>query len=549
MKRLIYIFPLLLLFASCIEDKSQYEYRTTNKVTFQDMVSGYEWTAGEEVELVAPISFSIPFENEDDIDATFEITWFANGEPIASGYRTKYVVSQTGSFSIVLKVVHRETGETYISDVYRSTAKSSFGWGWIVLSEREEESSSLSFISPVALFAQHELEDMIDGGLGSGPKSLHRYYVLYSIPDVYISGLSKLIVNQKSGTVTLDGDNFMKDKWMRDEFASGTEPEEDFTMTGFAWKGKFYLIATEEGNVYLRCMSHENEGIPYYGTYSSTPYAFEGGARITCFNGFQNVTYNVPDDEIALMFDEQNSRFLAFISGGYGDTYDAYAPKVVYLDYYDQNGSFDAGVPPVNSLGNGTRCLAIGAYEHSGTTASGGFHIYPEYVSLLDLGGSGNVQLYRFTVDPISANNHVITENTMVPFSGASLLSPKSVIQMSTDFVKNPFFYFTDGDRKLYVYSMETGSHVLAYEASSRITGLCPSPLACPFSSYGANSTAPNFRLAVAQEGGTVSVLDVAESKMVRLFEGTAPDLELKTISGFGDIKDMIWATNYQGEF
>jgi hypothetical protein len=36
---------------------------------------------------------------------------------------------------------------------------------------------------------------------------------------------------------------------------------------------------------------------------------------------------------------------------------------------------------------------------------------------------------------------------------------------------------------------------------------------------------------------------------MVRLFEGQQPDLLLKSISGFGEIKDIEWVTNYEGEF
>lgn len=539
-----------LLAISCIEDKSQYEYKKTVTVTFDSYLDhDYNWTTGEEVTLVAPVTFSVPFENEEDIDKMFEITWYADGELIGTGYKIKYLVDKTGAFSMNIKVVNRETGETYVSDIYRSNAKSSFGWGWVVLSERENNASSVSFISPLALFATHRIENAIPDGLGTGPKNIYHYYVLGSIPDVYISGLSKVIVNQESGTVTLDGDSYLKDKWMRDEFASGSEPESDFTMSGFAWKEKFYLIFTPEGNVYMKCMSYEFSGIPYYGTYGSTPFTFEGGAHISCVNTFKNVTYNVPNEDIVMMYDDLNARFLAFNQGGYGDTYEEYSPKVIYLNFYDQEGEFQAGVPKVNNMGIGTRCLAIGAYEVSGVTAGGGYHIYPKYVTLIDLGGSKNYQLYQFTVDPISDKNHVITENTMIPFSGGSLLTDKSVIQMSTDFEKNPFFYFTDGDKKLYVYSMEAGTHALAYEASTRITGISPSSLACPFSAFGANNPAANFRLALTQEGGTVSILDVAKAKMVRLFEGQTTNLELASLSGFGEIKDIEWVTNYEGEF
>lgn len=550
MKNIFTVFCAVMALSSCIEDLSQYQYMKTNKVTFDSFLDhDYSWTSGEEVELVAPITFSQPYENEADIDKDFEINWYVNSELMSQGYRIKYVVDKVGAFSIALKVVNRTTGETYVSDIFRANAKSSFGWGWVVLSEREQEASSLSFISPLGLFATHRLENNIPDGLGTGPKNIYHYYVLGSIPDVYISGLSKVIVNQKSGTVTLDGDSYQKDKWMRDEFASGSEPVEDFTMAGFAWKESYYLIYTPEGDIYERCMPYDYAGVPYYSTYSSTPLAFEGGARIGCFNSFKNVSYLVPNESVTMLYDELNSRFIAMIRGGYGETYEEYRPKAIYLNFYDQEGVFDAGVPKVNNLGSGTKCLGIGAYEFTGVTESGGYNTFPKYVTLLDLGGSGNYQIYRFSVSPMNANNHVITENTMIPFTGASILTKDSKILMSTDFEKNPFFYFTDGGKKLYVYSMDAGTHSLAYEASSKITGLSSSSLACPFSDFGGNNTAANYRLALTQEGGTVSVLDVAEAKMVRLFEGQQPDLLLKSISGFGEIKDIEWVTNYEGEF
>ena len=166
-----------LLAISCIEDKSQYEYKKTVTVTFDSYLDhDYNWTTGEEVTLVAPVTFSVPFENEEDIDKMFEITWYADGELIGTGYKIKYLVDKTGAFSMNIKVVNRETGETYVSDIYRSNAKSSFGWGWVVLSERENNASSVSFISPLALFATHRIENAIPDGLGTGPKNIYHYY-------------------------------------------------------------------------------------------------------------------------------------------------------------------------------------------------------------------------------------------------------------------------------------------------------------------------------------------------------------------------------------
>ena len=131
-------------------------------------------------------------------------------------------------------------------------SKSSFGWGWIVLSEREQNASSLSVIQPLNMNATHRLENLVGEDIGTGPKSLYYYYVMGSIPGSYISGLPKVVVNQTSGTVTLDGTTLKKDMWMREEFETGTEPESDFSMNGFAWKKTYYLIHTAEGNVYMR---------------------------------------------------------------------------------------------------------------------------------------------------------------------------------------------------------------------------------------------------------------------------------------------------------
>lgn len=546
------ILPLLCLVmcVSCIEDKSRYDYRTANEITWLSVLEGFSFTSGEMAEIVAPLEFSEPFENEADIDEAFEIGWYLDGELFATGYRIKYSFEKIGGFSLVLKAVNKATGETYISDKYVLESKSSFGWGWLVLSEREEGASSLSVISPLNMNAAHRLEGLVDGELGKGPKSLWYYYVLGSIPGSYISGLPKIVVNQASGTVTLDGTTLQKDMWMRDEFEAGTEPEDDFTMTGFAWKGSYYLIQTAEGKVYMRCMPKSNTDIPYYGSYSSMPYSFESGADITCFQGFQNVTYWTSSEDMALMYDSLNSRFLAFCSGGYGSSYEAYSPKVIYFSYYDSDTAFDPSVRRVDDMGEGTRCLAAGAYEKVATDPSSyGVDFYPSYVALVDMFGSGDHYVYGFTVNPIGTSNHVITENTQVPFSGSSLLTPSSVVRMSSNFEKYPYFFFTDGDRKLYIYSMAAGGHALAYTAPARITHLCQSPVVCEFNKYGGNSTEPNGRLAVALENGSVEILDVQDSKMVRLFEGLAPDLHMKSISGFGDIKDLVWATNYEGEY
>ena len=114
--------------------------------------------------------------------------------------------------------------------------------------------------------------------------------------------------------------------------------------------------------------------------------------------------------------------------------------------------------------------------------------------------GTGNYDLHEFAVKDMDNNSHLITGTDQYGFSGSSLLTPQSVIKMSSNFEKNPYFYFTDGDKNLYIYSMQMRSHMLAYTAGSRITGISGSPVVCEFYGYGGNSTDPNFRLALSQE-------------------------------------------------
>lgn len=554
MKKILYVITVLILAVSCIEDKSQYDYKDTVTVEFVDRIEGYSFVSGETVKLTAPISFSETLD-EKQIEEMFEITWWLDGEQIASGYNIEYTFKTVGGAPLVVKVVNKETGETYLSDVIQTNTRNAVGWGWLALSAREGDVSSLSFIHPVSFNTAHKLEDYMDGGLGTGPKGLEYYFVDGSIPSSYISGLAKVIVNQSSGSVTLDGAMLQKDRSLADEFQNGSEPEEDLTIIGYAWKETFYLIASAEGNLYLRYLSSEFSHIPYYGTYSNMPYAFNGGAKIGCFQGFQNVSRFVKNEDVAIMYDELHGRFFAFTNGNWYDSTnpDPFRPVLIEFQHYDETQTFDPAVPKVNAMGENTKCLAIGAYEEetyiyndqeTGEEVSQSNSVY---VAVIDLGGNGNFQIYRFDVSPMSYRDHTIVRNSMQAIDGP--MSSESVIRMSSNFSQNPYFYYTDGDKKLYAYSMDLNVSKLIYEAPSKIVALSSSPLDCEFASYGGNSKEPNWRLAVGQEGGNVTILDVKKKNMTSVFDNVSSNLVLTTVGGFGDIKDIVWATNYTAEF
>lgn len=529
---------------SCIDDEYNKNYRNTNKVSFLNEMSSIVITSGEEVELIAPIKLS---QNVDNIDDVFNIKWFAFDKEIGTGYKLKYTFNISGGTKIMLKVINNETGEIYISPEYALSIKDSNSWGWMLLSEGKDGKSKLSFISP-QLRAYHEIDSKISGGLGNKPYSINYYYVLGSIPASYVSGVPKILINQGSGSVTLDGNTLQKDLFLKDEFSNGVEPL-NMNIKFFGWKYYYYIICTDKGEIYVRNIGdYTNATIPYYGKYTASPMEFKNGADISCMAPFHNVTYWCCNEYIVMMYDRLNSRFIACVEGD-DSSVSNHNVAFVYLSNYDKEYTLPANVLPVENLGSGTECLAIGAYEKIDIAESGSLNFWSRYVALLNINGIGNYCVYEFSVNPISYGNHIIKDVTQKEFSGSSLINKNSVILMSSNFEKNPYFYFTDGGSNLYVYSMKAGTHKLAYKAKSKITNLCASPIVCEFKKYGGNNEAPNYRIAVAQEDGSVSVIDVAQSKIAKLFEGFETNLELCNLTGFGNVKGIEWCTNYSGEY
>ena len=535
-----------LLLGACYEDKGSYDYLDSPKVEFQSRLSlDFSYLVGVPVEADAPLLFS---QEVSDPDSLFQVEWYLNRQLVNTGYHLSYTFERAGSFDLIFKVRNRQTGETYISEAFPVSVANTFDWGWMILSDMGDGNSSLGFITPQNR-ALHRLEDGVDEPLGSDPISLHYYYVMNSeATGSYVAGVPKILVNQGSGSVTLDGNTLEKDMWLRDEFESGQEPE-GLRVDALAYKNRYYVIASTEGDIYIRGVGYANHETPYYGHYSSLPVDFEGGSRITCFAPFRNVTYWCANEESCVMYDELHARFIGITDSG--QYTGSYYPVITYFHTYDQDFQVPASVTMrPEDMGAGTRCLAIGSYEKVRTEPPyGALVFWPRYVALVDRHGTGDYQVYEFELSDWTYRTHLIGDLAQTPFTGADVLTERSVIHMSSNFERNPYFYFTDGDRRLYVYSMQAHEHRLAYTAQSRITHISNSPIVCEFSAYGGHQTTPNYRLALAQESGEVAVIDVAQPKMVQLFEGSSPRLELATLGGFGDIKGITWCTNFEGEY
>ena len=533
-----------LMVNACYKDLGSYSHIESVQVEFGNAATfSYSFIAGEDFEIDAPIKLS---EELDDIDKEFIIEWYIDRKLINTGYHLKYRIENGGAYELIVKAINRRTGEVFVMDrPLTIKIKNSFEWGWMLLSDMGDGKSSLSFITP-ELKQFHNIGSNIEGGLGTGPKGLHYYYVLGSVPGSYVSGLPKIIVNQKSGSVTLDGNSLKKDMILSDEFENTLEPE-NLEISAFAFKIKYYAIFSKDGKVYIRGVGYDNHSIPYYGRYTSSPYEFDGGAKITCVSTFHNNTFHCFDEKNCLLYDSMHGRFICITDSGYDSPY---FPSIVYLRTYDQDLTVPPGVLRVDNMGTNTRCLGIGAFEN--VDVEGEYHaliMWSNYISLIDVNGSGDYQILEFSVRNMSKKSHLITATEQYAFSGASIMKDDSIVCMSSNFSKNPYFYFTDGDKKLYAYNMKSHTHALVYESKKKIIRIAGSPVVSEFSEYGGHSTSANFRQALVQESGEISIIDVSPAALERVFSGIPTKLELRHFEGFGDVKGVVWCTNYQGEY
>jgi hypothetical protein len=297
----------------------------------------------------------------------------------------------------------------------------------------------------------------------------------------------------------------------------------------------------------------DNKSIPYYGTYSSIPYEFDGGGSIGCSGSFMYMNSNeCASCDCQILYDERNCRFI----GLYGPAYDDdYFPAVTYFNNYDEDFELPAGVLPVNDMGAGTKVLAIGPYEGMDLVSLPGetakvIYLWSRYYSVIDVGGTGNYYVHSWLVKSYSGTNHIITDSDQRPFPAPELLNRKSIIKMSANFNIYKYFFFTDGAENLYVCNIETLDYKFIYKAKSDITYIHASPVTSVFKDYGGNPEYPDFRLAVCCVNGNIDILNVRESEIVKIYEGDDSGLFLKKFDGFGTIKGMIWATRgFEGEY
>ena len=120
----------LLVITGCYDDLGNYGYTNSTKVSFVNSASSdYTFMVGDLFEMDAPVNFSTDIGNVDEL---FTVQWYLNRELIYTGYHLKYQFEKGGTYELILKVINKETNETYISNKYTLTGKNSIVFRFIV---------------------------------------------------------------------------------------------------------------------------------------------------------------------------------------------------------------------------------------------------------------------------------------------------------------------------------------------------------------------------------------------------------------------------------
>ena len=191
--------------------------------------------------------------------------------------------------------------------------------------------------------------------------------------------------------------------WLAHEFENRKEPE-GLKIMDFAFKEEYYVICSEQGEVYIRAVGTDNKAIPYYGKYGAMPYEFEEVAVSPVSHRSTTSLIGVPTKNVVSCMMSKMPVLSALHIIRSGEQFILLPSSTSKHTIGDLE--VPSGVLRVNNMGAGTRCLAIGAYEKKDVASNGGLTFWSNYVSLIDVQGTGNYDLHEFAVKDMDNNSH-----------------------------------------------------------------------------------------------------------------------------------------------
>ena len=454
MKKLIIYLGLILMancfLTGCIKDDSTSFQIDMPDVTIapDDAIAFAVGTEGE----YAP---TIDWAGTDPAD--YDFLWTYNGrEELSREQVLRHTFTEAGTFYLTFQMTDRNTKLVYGRD-FKMTVSSPFFLGWLILSENDDKSSSLSFVHMTSFESYPDIYKSLypNDPLGSEP---------YRMEFHAISKTDQILVMQKGGDglVEIDGSNLQKVIRTENEFIGEQYPDEDggFNPVRVAYTHKGpELLLTDKGNIYDRITPSTatvSSAKFQSAMYSTVPFSHVAGpAKFTYFTFPGACNYQ-------LMFDDLNKRWLAYyntttIPKAIPELIANYGDKPEVFDFCTGMGS-DVDLVYAESFNEATnRCALFNVLKQNGT--------YYVAQSLMNLSTTN----YSITVS--SADQRVFTPAVddqsrycLMRGSGTSYAADPHLFY---SIGKKVYFYHWDTDRSYLYKDFSTGTNAPSGELVS----------------------------------------------------------------------------------
>ena len=348
MRKFIYVFVCLLSITSCLDDKTNYDYRDINDWTEQahrvvlNIQESYVLYPGESVTIEPVVRLS-----KDTLNPDVSYVWYIDGEKVGDESTYTYVGEKVGTYNMVVSVIDNATKVSW-SRGFDIVVKSPIETGWLFLTRSASGASEISMLTGKVysrvgidedgyeeqidtVIYDEELRYNLVPNLGTGPRKVLEYYA-WGPADMETR--SELMILQESGAVEVDGGKLERMLIPANDFEDGVGPAGlDVRDAVLTWGTKWLLNA--DGKVYGALATTTSD--LHSGTYSLDP-AFDGklfkqffpffkaGGNRDCYQvivaiGEDNTMYGIVDngEPVDKYYDTDYSMYYDNYNGAIGD--------------------------------------------------------------------------------------------------------------------------------------------------------------------------------------------------------------------------------------
>jgi hypothetical protein len=435
-------------YQACYEDKGDYDYLPTNKVTIT-MSGTLNANMGDTLYYTPKITFADPAADTTGFEYWWEYTgtWGLHDrqEIICEGRELRFVPRLVGAQTVQICVKESRSGTITIAGM-SVNGGSIYTKGWLILREEGGE-SKLTYVRPdrsvpgdvtservyvpyVDLYGQ-----LFPGeSLGSGPIAVRQAFSQFGSPPVVF------YVIQENESACFDGISYAREIRLAQEFIGGVP-------VGFApcdyYQGHYSnMVLDANGTVYYRCPP--SGGSSNFFTYSFANFPMEYQGKILKIDRI--VPSMAEQVFFFAVYDKENKRFL-WVYAGHATTGGSLLPAAFTADgpHLDYNDVGDAEILYTSFYNQALVGMNGSAYNITLYTRGGNTYVQRCH-------GTGGQRLSVITSQPLDEIQHAA-------FSGQAYLSPDTkYYQLKT----RTYLFFATGNQ-LYWYDHLAGTTHLFY--------------------------------------------------------------------------------------